>query len=104
MKILSPPLAVEIRQLFKDAKSVTIVTPWIKNDALQWVLNTDERNDLPDIRVLMIGSVKDFVSGASDIEVVKWLLKAKADLRLIENLHAKIYLADESRAIITSAN
>lgn len=104
MEILLPPLAQKVHQLFKDAKEIIIVSPWIKYEALQWVINSDERNKPPDIRVLMVGAFRDFVSGASDIEVVKWLLEAEADLRLVSNLHAKIYVADESQAIVTSAN
>ncbi len=104
IKILHPPLATEVRQLFKDAKEVIIVSPWVKYNALQWMINSDKRSKVPKIRVLMLGSIRDFVNGASDVEVVKWLLEAGADLRLVSNLHAKIYLADKTQAIVTSAN
>jgi HKD family nuclease len=104
MKVLCPPLADAIRQLFAEANTdFVIVSPWIKNDALRYVLGQDS-NRAKRCRVLTVGDLKDFLKGSSDIAAIEWLLEAGADVRLISNLHAKIYLAGRIFAIVASAN
>lgn len=104
MKILKPPLAGCLRTLFQDASDLVMVSPWLKIQALKWIIDTPRRQPACKLRVLMGGNLRDFLSKASDIEAVEWLLERGAEVRLASNLHAKIYMADRSRAIVTSAN
>jgi len=103
MQILSPPLLSSVRNLCNSAKQeLTIVSPWIKENALSKAdLNSSSRRKL---RVLTRGELQDFATGTSDLSAIQNLLAVEADIRLINNLHAKVYIADRTSAIITSAN
>ncbi|MHA1698133.1 MAG: phospholipase D family protein [Promethearchaeota archaeon] len=102
MTLVFSPLNQYIRELFKKAHSkLIIVSPWIKNNALRYILSDNKDIHL---QVLTVGNFRDFLSGSSDILAFEWLLREDADVRLVINLHAKIYIADETAAIVTSAN
>lgn len=86
--------------LLTDASELRIICPFIKQDALESILEHH-----PDkIQVITRFNLADFAEGASDITALRELLKIGADIRGIKNLHAKIYLFGDSRTIITSAN
>lgn len=90
---------------FKDAlradrSALRIVCPFIKTTALARLLSPAPGS----IKVLTRFSLDDFASGVSDIGALRNLISAGACVRGIRNLHAKLYLFGESRAIITSAN
>jgi len=104
MKVLHSPLADALRQLHAEANTeFVIVSPWIKSDALKYILGEDI-NQAVHYRVLTVGDLRDFINGSSDIAAMERLLHAGADVRLASNLHAKVYVADRVRAIVTSAN
>jgi hypothetical protein len=103
MKVFAP-VYEDIEKLISEAKkSITIVSPWLKRSAVEMVLNNQKINDMK-IRILTVGEVTDFLSGSSDFEIIQALYKIGAEIKLISNLHAKIYIADGIKAIITSAN
>ena len=100
IKVLLPPLADEIRQLCERASTeFVIVSPWIKKEALHYILDLNSRRALH-YRVLTVGDLRDFLYGSSDIAAIEWLLQVGADIRLVNNLHAKIYIADRNSAIV----
>lgn len=104
MRILFPPLADEVRELCASAtRELTIVSPWIKESALDYVLGENKAEKLQ-ISVLMRGDVRHFLESASDIAAVEHLMNRGAEIRLISNIHAKVYIADHARAIIASGN
>lgn len=86
--------------ILADKRELRIVSPFIKRGALNWVA-TARPNKL---RVITRFSLDDFASRASDIAAVRELLRMGATIRGIKNLHAKLYVFGESRAILTSAN
>jgi len=103
MAVLFPPLADELKSLCTSAEEdLVVVSPWLKKDALEFVLPSADaaRRYL----ILTRGDLADFLSGASDIEAFRLLFEAGAEIRLLTNLHAKVYIADRNRAILTSAN
>lgn len=105
MKLLYPPLADEIGELCASAvKKLMVVSPWIKMDALKYVLGHPNSAEPAEVSVIMRGDIEDFLDETSDIIAVKKLIKAGATVRLISNLHAKTYIADDERAIIASSN
>jgi hypothetical protein len=104
MKVLYPPLIEELNKLYMEAsKEFMIVSPWIKHDVLKYIIRATPKIAIQ-LRVLTVGKLRDFARGSSDIESIEWLLTSKAEISLISNLHAKIYIADRKRAILTSAN
>lgn len=93
----------KLKELFEYASNeVIIIAPYIGNSALaEKVLELQ----IPNIRVITKISLNDFLSGASDLQLlIKLLKKNNVEIRYLSNLHAKIYIADKIKAIITSAN
>ncbi|MCY4039241.1 MAG: phospholipase D-like domain-containing protein [Hyphomicrobiales bacterium] len=86
--------------LHTDASEIRIICPFIKKDAIEQILE----HSLNKIQVITRFNLVDFAEGVSDITALRELLGAGADIRGIKNLHAKIYLFGERRAIVTSAN
>ena len=84
----------------KDPSAVRIVCPFIKKGALERLLSRRPGN----VQVITRFNLADFAEGVSDINALRLLLEAGADIRGIRNLHAKLYLFGTSRAIVTSAN
>ena len=83
-----------------DASELRIVCPFIKARALEKLLSHNPDN----IQVITRFNLADFAGGVSDIMALRKLLDAKARIRGVLNLHAKLYIFGKSRAIITSCN
>lgn len=77
-----------------------IISPFIKLRALEPLLTGPWRS----IQVITRFNLDDFASGVSDLSALRCLLAAKAQVRGIRGLHAKVYLFGDRRAIVTSAN
>lgn len=83
-----------------DGSALRIICPFIKLGALQELLDQNPRN----IQVITRFNLVDIVSGVSDVAALRALITANARVRGVRNLHAKMYLFGNSRAIITSCN
>ena len=83
-----------------DASRLRIICPFIKEGALRTLLRHHPRS----IQVITRFNLADFAEGVSDVAALQRLLDADAAVRGVRNLHAKLYLFGESRAIITSCN
>ena len=92
------------RELVEGVRSgageLRIICPFIKVRALEGI----PFGSAGRIRVITRFNLSDFAEGASDIPAMRHLLDHGASVRGIRNLHAKLYLFGETRAIITSAN
>lgn len=84
-----------------DTSHLDIVCPFIKQRAVSQIL---ERCTPQGIRVVTRFNLDDFVAGVSDMSALRALLDRGASIRGIRNLHSKLYLFGEDRAIVTSAN
>jgi hypothetical protein len=81
-------------------KQALLISPFIQKDTLHDLLG-----DKPKIvRVITRFNCNDFQSGVSDIKALEYLLQVGAQVRGIQNLHAKVFIFNSSRAIIGSAN
>ena len=83
-----------------DRSELRIACPFIKAPALDELLALKPAR----IRVITRYNLSDFADGASDITALRKLLEAGAAVRGIRNLHAKLYVFGDARAIVTSAN
>lgn len=86
--------------LGSDSSGLRIVCPFIKSQAVSRLLSF--RPEI--IQVITRFDLRDFAEGVSDIGALRKLLDAGARIRGIRNLHAKLYLFGNSRAVVTSAN
>ena len=83
-----------------DASELRIICPFIKVRALERLL----RHNPGKVQVITRFNLADFAEGVSDVAALRKLLNYKARVRGVLNLHAKLYIFGESRAIITSCN
>ena len=85
-------------------RSLLIAAPYIKDDAAEWVCGRLG----PGVDVITLADIKrDSLASASlDIAALLRLGAASPASRVIAlpSLHAKVYVADETAAIVTSAN
>ena len=86
--------------LCMDRSELRIVCPFIKARALDRLLAVSP----PNVRVITRYNLNDFARRVSDIATLRTLLGRGASIRGIRNLHAKLYVFGQSRAIVTSAN
>ena len=56
------------------------------------------------VTILTRTLLTDFASGASDLEAVCTLAQRSGGILSLSSLHAKVYVVDERRALVTSAN
>lgn len=56
------------------------------------------------IQLITRASFGDFYAGVSDIEGLRFLIEKGAQIKVLRGLHSKLYLFDDARAIVTSAN
>ena len=57
-----------------------------------------------DCRLLTRTDLRDFALGTSDLEALCGLAKRGVAVKALSRLHAKVYVVDSSRALVTSAN
>ncbi len=80
--------------------ALKIVCPFIKLQALKRLLQGKHQK----IQVITRFNLAGFACGVSDVVALRLLLTGGAQVRGICNLHTKLYLFGDSRAICTSAN
>lgn len=88
------------RAVRAEPSAIRIVCPFIKLGAIKRLLAPR----LNSLHVITRYSLDDFANGVSDLSALRLLLRRRAQVRGIKNLHSKLYLFDGHQAIITSAN
>jgi PLD-like domain len=84
-----------------NRSGVQIICPFIKKHAAKRFLASRKPQAF---QVITRFHLDDFANGVSDLAALRLLLENGAVIRGVRNLHAKLYLFGESRAIVTSAN
>jgi hypothetical protein len=84
-----------------DHSELHIICPFIKHTTAKRLLRVGRPQA---IQVLTRFSLADFCDGVSDLAALRLLHENGAQIKGIRNLHAKLYLFGNSRAIVTSAN
>lgn len=84
-----------------DRAELRVVCPFIKVRAAERLLTGKCPGK---IRVITRFHLGDMCDGVSDPEALRLLLEHGAEIRGVRNLHAKLYLFGDQRAIVTSAN
>ncbi len=86
--------------LADGASTVRFASPFIKHGAVTGLLS----ETCPSLRILTRFNLDHFREGVSDISALRRLVELGAQVRGLQRLHAKLYLFDADRAVITSAN
>jgi len=108
--VQSSPFRCHLEKLFDSAKhDLLAASPYIKTREAEWVCNRLARNgQAKNIRLQVLTDVRssNVLGGSLDMAALRIL---QSGLSLCETvnlprLHAKVYVADEACAIVTSAN
>jgi len=84
-----------------DGSRLRIICPFIKKSVVKRLLRFGAAKN---IQVITRFNLSDFCDGVSDTAALRMLLENGAQIRGVRNLHAKLYLFGDSRAVVTSAN
>jgi HKD family nuclease len=101
--VIKNPWVKEFRSLLKHAeKEVLLASPFIKFDIADLI--TEQLK--PSVKTRYINSFKltNFYQGSSDLSALKLLLEKGISIKSHHQLHAKIFIFDARRAVITSSN
>lgn len=85
----------------KNQGRLRVVSPFIKLPAAKTLIVASNPSDL---EVITRYNLEDFYKDVSDIEALEYLLSKGARIQGISKLHSKLYLYDNQRALVTSAN
>ena len=103
MKILTTPWKDEFLELVHQSKkSIKITSPFVKQNICDELINAKAKSS----KVELITSFKlmSIYSGSLDISAIESIIDNNGTVKNFPKLHSKIYLFDESKAIITSGN
>ena len=93
-------------QFFNLVKSseheLLFCAPFIKKEIIDIILSLKKPGTV--LEVITSANLANFVSGSLDVEAIKTLLANGVRVLNYQNLHAKIYLFDNKKALVTSAN
>lgn len=103
ISIVKTPSKDSFFTLIKEAnKEMLFCAPFIKKEIVNEILTN--RNPGVELEVITSANLANFVNGSLDVEAIKTLLQAGIKVLNFQNLHAKIYLFDNKKALVTSAN
>ena len=103
ISIVKTPSKDSFFSLIKEAnKEMLFCAPFIKKEIVDEILSN--RNPGVVLEVITSANLANFVNGSLDVEAIRTLLEAGIKVLNFQNLHAKIYLFDNKKALVTSAN
>lgn len=103
MKILRSPWKTELLDLVQQTKrSIKVTSPYIKANICHEIIAAKARN----VGVELITSFKlsSIHDGSIDLAGIEHILENEGAVKNFSRLHSKIYLFDNEKAVITSAN
>ncbi|HET6249826.1 MAG TPA: phospholipase D-like domain-containing protein [Tepidisphaeraceae bacterium] len=108
--LLPSPWAHDFEQLVESAEqSLVLCAPFVGAGPCRVIANRIEklgRSDSVEVHILTDLCRDNLLSGVTDVASLMRLAEAlpRTTIRFLPSLHAKIYVADERRAIVTSSN
>lgn len=81
---------------------IKLVAPFVKSGIINSILKNKHHDS--SLSLVTTSNLGAFASCGSDIECIKNLLDNNIDVYNYQNLHAKIYVFDNIKALVTSAN
>ncbi len=81
---------------------IRLCAPYIKTHIVEEIIN--RKNVDTNLIVVTSSSLPVFATGGSDLEAIRTLLDNNISVYNYQDLHAKIYMFDDVKAIVTSAN
>jgi PLD-like domain len=106
-ELITRPQADALRAVLRSARrSLTLVTPYVTLSGVALVAEGLALRWAGEVRLLTSVAAESLWTGACDPEAILWLLEHWPDtaIRSLPRLHAKVYVADDRLALVTSAN
>ena len=86
----------------RNAEHIYIISAFVKEAAVNWLSSTVSPNT--NVHLVLRGRPDDFLAKSSDLNALKKALNSGWEVGVINSLHAKIYLIDNSTLFVGSAN
>ncbi|AHF61283.1 phospholipase D-like domain-containing protein [Spiroplasma mirum] len=99
--IKNPFLELFLGYIRKCAKNIIIYSPYIKKQIASEILNNKQKN--VQLKIITSWNLPNFINKSLDLEAIELLIKNNINILALENLYAKIYIFNESSALITSS-
>ena len=106
IRLVSSPMQPHLKRLIENCHtSLVIASPYIKRSAIEWLISA-KSTSLSKISILTNISLNSVLSSGLEIAALRLIFESFQTVTIVSlsNLHAKIFIADESIALITSAN
>ncbi len=96
------------KEVFIDAyaqakRSIKVISPFIEKNAVDGLLSEIKKKNLQG-KLITKFSTEDFICGVNNLDSLQNLLDYGFEIAAINSLHSKLYLFDDSVAIVGSAN
>lgn len=88
--------------VLESRQKIKITTPFISCDSCKLLINNKQKTVSLDLITDL--RITNAYHGSLSIDGLRYLLKNKCNIRSLTKLHAKIYLFDDKKAIVTSGN
>ncbi len=103
IEIIKSPSAKVFYGLIKESDSeLLLCAPYLSKEVIKEILK--EKKEETTLSVITSANLANFIHGSSDVEAIELLLDNGINVINYQNLHAKIYLFDNKKALVTSAN
>ncbi len=103
IELVKTPTSNAFYNLVSNCNNEMILcAPFIKTETVNEILRM--KKDSSKLTVITSSNISNFIQNSSDLSAIKRLLESKATVLNYQNLHAKIYMFDKLKALITSAN
>ena len=103
MKILTTPWKDDLLEMvFQSKKSIKITSPFVKYNVCKELL--DAKNSFTKFELITSFKLMNIYSGSLDISAIESVLDKNGIVKNFSKLHSKIYLFDDTSAVITSGN
>lgn len=103
MEIIKTPWVDKFFDLVSSSrKSIKMASPFVKNNICNKLI--EKKQDATRFELITSYKIFNIYAGSLDLSGLEIILKNNGIVRNYSKLHAKIYLFDDERAIITSGN
>lgn len=102
VEVLTNPAIDIFMGLVKTSKEQLFTSPFVKNNITNMVIENRPSNSK--ISLLTSYKLTNFYRGASDLQALSDCIKNNIEVKSYSRLHAKTYIFDSKKAIVTSAN
>ncbi|MGL4950130.1 MAG: phospholipase D family protein [Anaeroplasmataceae bacterium] len=103
IEIVKTPTANVLYSLIQSSNNeVVLCAPYIKNNIVSDILKHIKED--VELTVITSSNFANFLQKSSDIEAIELLIDNNVKVMNYQHLHAKIYLFDLEKVLITSAN